>query len=154
MDLIPGIVSLLVGIAVSLYVRGLVIRSRLNGSNFLYRNKKVINAEGSSPGVMVYLISIITAIIGPFSYRLVPVNDFTYVIANIVAAVFFALSYPPFAPVTGFATLDVLEKGPTKYCVVGRVLNRRYRVMAITERPKFEIVAMAGRKRLVFEVMD
>jgi hypothetical protein len=153
-DLVLGIIALFVAMVAALYARGLILRARISNSNFVYKNLKVLTSEGSNPGLMVYLISILTAIIGPFSYRLYPLNDLTYVIANIIAAIFFTVLYPPYSPVTGFATIDVVEREGVKYCIVGKVMNRKFRVLTINQRPEFEIVAESGRHRLVFEVTN
>ncbi len=153
--MIYGILALFVSMIAFIVLRGYALRSKKTGSNFVYRDLRVITSEGSNPGVMVYAISILTAIIGPFSYRLYPLNDLGYVVMNVVAALFFVLIYPQYAPVTGFATVDVIEVSGTRYCIVGKVMNRRFKVATITERPKFEIIAETGRgRRLIFEVTD
>ncbi len=153
--MIYGILALFIAIIVFIALRGYILKSRKGGSNIVYRDLRVITSEGSNPGVMVYAISILTAIIGPFSYRLYPLNDFWYVVMNVVAALFFVLLYPQYAPVTGFATVDVIESSGTRYCIVGKVMNRRFKVVTVTERPKFEIIAETRRgRRLVFEVTD
>lgn len=151
-DLILGLGTLFVVMAVSLYGRGMVLRSRRSSSTLIYSDLRVITSEGSTPGIMLYLISILTVFIGPFSYKFYPINTVTYVVMNIIAAIFFAFLYPPFAPVTGFSTIDIIETGGVKLCIVGKLLNRKFQVVSISQKPNFEIVAQSRRHRLVFRV--
>lgn len=154
MDVTLGIIALFVALFMGFLARTLILTSRKKKSNFLYKDLRVVTSEGTNPGLMVYLISIATAIIGPFSYRLYPLNDLSYIIANVIAALFFVVVYPPYAPVTGFATIDVVEKDGVKFCIVGKVMNRKYKVQSISERPRFEVVVEFRRNRLIFEVTN
>ena len=153
-DLILGLGTLFVVMAVALYGRGMVLRSRIRNATFIYRDLRVLTSEGSTPGIMMYLVSILTVFIGPFSYKFYPINTVTYVAMNIIAAIFFAVLYPPFAPVTGFSTIDVIDNGGTRLCIVGKILNRKFQVVSISEKPNFEIVAHSRRHRLVFRVTN
>ncbi len=154
MDLILGLVALFAVMFIAIYARGLVLRSMRKNSKVIYKDLRVYSSAGSNPGIMVYVTSIVTVIIGPLSYRLYPLNALQYVIMNCAAAVLFALSYPPFSPVTGFATIDVIETRGIRYCIVGRVMNRKFKLLSINEGPSFEIVAETKRQRLVFEVRN
>jgi hypothetical protein len=154
MDKVLGIIFLFLVIAAVIYFRSFVLSSRRRNYKTIYKDLRVHSSLGGNPGVMVYVISIATVIIGPFSYELIPLNDVTYVLMNVLAGVFFSLFYPPFAPITGFATIDVIEIKGTKYCIVGRVMNRKYKVISIIEDQKFEITAESRRQRLIFEVTN
>ena len=152
MDKVLGIITLLLVIAIGIYTRSFVLRSRSKSYKFIYRDLKMSSSLGGNPGVMVYVISIAAVVIGPFSYELLPLNDLTYVLMNVLAGIFFSIFYPPFAPITGFATIDVVELKGIKYCIVGKVMNRRYKVISISEDQKFEITAQSRRQRLIFEI--
>lgn len=154
MDLVLGIVALAAAIIITLYARGAVISSGMKKLKVTYKGLKVVSVEGMSPGIMTYLVSIITAMVGPFSFRFYPMNDLTYMLMNAIAGVFFALAYPYFSPVTSFSIIDVVEKKGEKFCVAGRVMKRKFRVLNITEKPKFEIMAELGKHRCVFEVTN
>ncbi len=154
MDLILGLVALFAVMFVAIYARGLILQSMRKNSKVIYKDLKVYSSAGSNPGIMVYVTSIVTVIIGPVSYRLYPLNDLQYVIMNCAAALLFALTYPPFSPVTGFATIDVIETRGIRYCIVGKVMNRKFKLISIKEEPSFEIVAETRRHRLIFEVRN
>jgi hypothetical protein len=153
-DVIVGIVSLLVVLVVSFFARSFIVSFMVRRNRIIYKNLKVVNDSGPGPGIMVYAISIITAIIGPFSFRIYPVNEMTYAILNAIAAVIFVAFYPRFAPITGFATVDVIDKDGKMFCVVGKVLNRTFTVVGFREEPKFEIVIKKGKDEITLEVMS
>jgi hypothetical protein len=152
LDVIGGVVSLIAVIIVSFFARSFIVSSMVRRNRMIYKNLKVVSDGNTSPGVMVYVISIITAIIGPFSFRIYPVNTQTYIVLNAVAAVIFVAFYPRFAPITGFATVDVIDKNGKMFCVVGKIMNRTFRVAGLSERPKFEIVIENGRNKITLEV--
>ncbi|MGC8562606.1 MAG: hypothetical protein ACP5UZ_03160 [Thermoplasmata archaeon] len=154
MDVVLGLVTLFTAMVIAIYVRGAALRSGRRNSTLIYKDLRVITSEGSTPGIMMYLISILTVFIGPFSYKFYPMNNVIYVAMNIIAAIFFALLYPPFAPVTGFSTIDIIEREGVKSCIVGRVMNRKFNVVSISQKPNFEIVAQSRRHRLVFRVTN
>ncbi len=151
-QLVPGIIALIVGIIVAIYARGFILRSRLKGSIVVYDNLKLVTAHGSYQGAMYYLISIVTAVLGPLSYKLISLTVTTYIFMNIIAALFFVAFYPYYAPMTSYASIDVIEKEGTKFCIVGKVMIRKFKVITISENPNFEIIVASGRKRLKFEV--
>jgi hypothetical protein len=101
---------------------------------------------------MIFVISILTVIIGPASFKIVSMNTSTYVILNAIAAAFFILLYPSFSPVSGFSTIDVFEKDGNRYCRVGKVMSRNFRVVNISEEKEMEIVATRWRARCYFRV--
>lgn len=152
MDKILGIIVLLGAIAGGVYIRGKVIRAMRRNSKVIYRDLKLYTSLGGNLGTMVYVISILTVVIGPFSYELISLNTYTYILMNIIAGVFFSLTYPPFAPITGFATIDVVEIKGKRYCIVGKVMNRKFKVVTINEDQKFEITVESRRQRLIFDV--
>ena len=151
-QLVPGIIALIVCIIVAIYTRGFILRSRLKGSIAVYKNLKLVTTQGSYQGAMYYLISIVTAVLGPLSYKLISLTVTTYIFMNIIAALFFVASYPYYAPITSYASIDVIEKEGTKFCIVGKVMIRKFKVITISENPNFEIIVASGHKRLRFEV--
>jgi hypothetical protein len=121
-------------------------------NKFIYRDLYIISYEGCYSGPMIFVISILTVIIGPASFKIVSMNTSTYVILNAIAAAFFILLYPSFSPVSGFSTIDVFEKDGNRYCRVGKVMSRNFRVVNISEEKEMEIVATRWRARCYFRV--
>ncbi|MEM0127705.1 MAG: hypothetical protein QXU18_12970 [Thermoplasmatales archaeon] len=145
MDLIPGIVALIVSIFLVLLLRGTLLRRLRKSYRQLYRDLPISSVSGLNPGLMAYLISIITAIIGPFSFRLYNLTLLDYIFFNAVAGAFFSLTYPYFSPVTSYSKLDIVEKNGKTYCIAGKVLGRRLTVISIKKDLTIEIDVRCGR---------
>ncbi|MEM0141130.1 MAG: hypothetical protein QXN66_03725 [Thermoplasmatales archaeon] len=145
MDVFPGITALVVSIITVLFLRALILRRYRRSYKKIYRNMPVSSVEGLTPGIMTYLISIITAIIGPFSFRLYPLTPFSYVILNLVAGIFFSLTYPYFSPVTTFSTVDVLENKGKTICIAGKLMGKKLEVVSIKKDLNLEIDVHCGR---------
>ncbi|MEM3313342.1 MAG: hypothetical protein QXT48_03100, partial [Thermoplasmatales archaeon] len=79
MDLIPGIAALIISILLVLLLRGAILRKLRNSYRQLYKDLPISSVNGLNPGLMTYLISIITAIIGPFSFRLYHLTLLDYI---------------------------------------------------------------------------
>ncbi|MEL9914423.1 MAG: hypothetical protein QXY77_00765 [Thermoplasmatales archaeon] len=145
MDLIPGIAALIISILLVLLLRGAILRKLRNSYRQLYKDLPISSVNGLNPGLMTYLISIITAIIGPFSFRLYNLTLLDYIFLNVLAGVFFSLTYPYFSPITSFSKLDIIEKNGKTFCVAGKILNRRLTVISIKKDLSMEIDVKCGR---------
>ncbi|MGC8645169.1 MAG: hypothetical protein ACP5UO_02730 [Thermoplasmata archaeon] len=145
MDIIPGIVALALSILATLAIRALIIRAMWKGSRVVLRDLKISSVDGLNPGIMTYLISIITIILGPFSFRVYNVTSFSYLILNVAAGVFFSITYPYFSPVTSFSTVDLYEKKGRKFCIAGKVINRKLEVISVKEEITVELNVRCGR---------
>lgn len=152
MDVIFGVISIVVTISVSFVLRKFILSSVYRNDKVLYKDLTVQNYDGLYSGAMVYIVSIATAVIGPFSFRLYPMNNFLYILMNAIAGIFFVALYPPFSAVTIFSNLTVLERNGKKFCIVGKIMNRKFRVDAVNEQPKFEVLAEYRGRRCVFQV--
>jgi len=136
---------------VAVYARAFILRAGMKGSNVLYDNLKLVTAQGSYQGAMYYLISIVTAVLGPLSYRLISLTVTTYILMNIIAALFFVAVYPYYAPITSYASIEVIEKG-ARFALLAKLCSGNSKVISVSENPNFEIIVESGRKRLKFEV--
>jgi hypothetical protein len=145
MDLAIGLTVLAFSILVTLVVRAVLVRHFAGREKTIYRNIRISSVEGLNPGLMTYLVSLITVIIGPFSYRIYGVTQTSYLILNAVAGIFFSLTYPYFSPVTLLSTVDIFEKNGRKFCLVGRVINRKLEVVSMNEALTIEINVRCGK---------
>lgn len=148
-----GIFIFFLAIVVFLTARYYFLKMTRDNGRVVFRQLRIESLEGFYLGPMVYLVSLITLFLGPISYRLVSVNQLEYNILNAIAAFFFVLFYPPFSPITGFATIDVLEKGNQKYCIVGKLMRRKLTVLSIRTEEGVDIIAGRGKRKYVFHAI-
>lgn len=146
MNLYPGIVTFILSIVLFYVIRYLSNRKLIISSKVIERNLKVSNMEGCFTGSLVYLITIVVLIIGPISYDIFNVTPIEYIVLNFISGFIFVYLYSPVAPITGFATMTIYEKNGTKYCMVGEILGRKYKVINISRDNGFSVTFRKGKR--------
>lgn len=101
----------------------------------------------------MFIISILAIVIGPASFKIVALSNPAYIILNVVAAIFFSILYPPFSPISGYSTIDVFERKGNKYCLVGNVMGRKFRLESVRGEKEIELIATRWRTRCLFKVV-
>ncbi len=145
MNVYPGILTFIISIAFFYLIRYSMNRRLILSSKIIERNLKVTNMEGCFTGSLVYLITIIVLIIGPISYDIFNVSPMEYIVLNFIAGFVFVYLYSPFAPITGFATMTIYERGGIQYCMVGEILGRKYKVTEISRENGMEVSFRRGK---------
>ncbi len=145
-----GVAVFALGIAGFLFLRYYLLLKLRDDTTPIYRDLVISSIEGCNQGPLIYLISIITVIIGPLSYKVVLMNPTEYIILNVIGAIFFVSFYPQISPVTGLSTIDVLVKGKERYCVAGKFMRRKLKVLSIIAEKEIEIKVQKGRDQCTF----
>lgn len=117
----------------------------------IYKDLPLASIEGCYSGPMMFIISIVSILIGPASIHFFPMPWTTYLALNIAGGVFFSFLYPPFAPVSGFSTIDVYEVNGEKFLMVGKIMGRKFRVTSISVEKEIEIICTRWKRRCYFK---
>ena len=123
---------------------------------FVYNKKiaiyKLANSYGCYIGPMIYIISVFFIALGPLSFKIFNLDEFQYIIFNIIAGIGYGLIYPIWAPVTNSGEIIVVKRGNKAFAYVGKYMGRKFEVISMPSKEIATMVAKRFTGRCEFEV--